>query len=424
MNAAPTNGTSAVQTSRCWNCDQPLQAGSARCLFCGVPQQAPTQFVVAPGAPAAGVVAPSVARTVAPAAAVLAAPVAAAAPRQRGSVDLGPAFAGTVASVGLRVLAYIIDGFFTVLVCVAVFFITGHPLYAAIAYLEIVVGLWVLEARTGLTIGNGLLRLRTARDDAPYSPGIGRAFVRLIIVAVSNLVLGIGGLVVVISSAWDSTRRGRSFADRAASTVVVSVPRRVRAPSAALAELTSQLPAGVTAATGLPQVLAAPQIISTAQRATIVDEDSASASSTGVAVAAFDSAPLPVVDAPAATSVPSDAAVDGSLLLVFDTGQREQIPLPAVVLLGRNPVSTEKTDKRIVVTDPDSSVSKTHLRLEHARGTTWVTDGGSTNGSELISDDGTVTVLVAGVRIALDEGQRVRVGNRTFTVSVFVGGNK
>jgi pSer/pThr/pTyr-binding forkhead associated (FHA) protein len=77
-------------------------------------------------------------------------------------------------------------------------------------------------------------------------------------------------------------------------------------------------------------------------------------------------------------------------------------------------------DRLVIVTDPDSSVSKTHLRLEHSRGRTWVTDFGSTNGSDIRSDEGQTTELVAGERVLLDDADRVRIGNRSFTISLLL----
>jgi len=110
------------------------------------------------------------------------------------------------------------------------------------------------------------------------------------------------------------------------------------------------------------------------------------------------------------------------LLLIFDTGQREQVPLPAVINLGRKPAATEPTDHVISVSDPEGTVSKTHVRLEHSRGRTWVTDQGSTNGTELLEDDGEVIKVPAGQRAEVTDGVRVRIGNRTFTISVLVTG--
>ncbi|MEO7122895.1 MAG: FHA domain-containing protein, partial [Lacisediminihabitans sp.] len=297
------------------------------------------------------------------------------------------------------------------------------------------------------------------------------------------------------SSAWDTSGRGRSWADRAARTVVVSVPPRsvrragvahqpqqqiglptsaapqagglqpgVPQPGALLpgvpaqtmppihplptqAEPDEQAPAPPAPAQAVqaqpaptqqapvqeaPVVLAAPQVISTSGRHAIVDEDSASASATGVGGQAFIGSPVPFIETPPnnlfAGIVPTDgadaASPDGTLLLIFDTGQREQLASPVSVNLGRNPGATEPGDKLIIVDDPESSVSKTHLRLEHSRGRTWLIDGNSTNGTELLSDDGEITVLAPGERVLLDDGVRVRIGNRTFTVSLLLGSQK
>ncbi|OZB88867.1 MAG: hypothetical protein B7X41_05890, partial [Microbacterium sp. 14-71-5] len=110
-------------------------------------------------------------------------------------------------------------------------------------------------------------------------------------------------------------------------------------------------------------------------------------------------------------------AEPSALLLIFDTGQRVRIELPAAVNLGRRPAPSEPGDLVVAVEDPDSTVSKTHLRLEHSRGRTWATDLGSTNGSGVFADDGRRSELAPGARTLLDDGDRVRIGDRTFTVN-------
>src|SRR5690606_35679407 len=105
------------------------------------------------------------------------------------------------------------------------------------------------------------------------------------------------------------------------------------------------------------------------------------------------------------------------LLLTFDTGQRERLPTPVVVNLGRKPERTDDDDRLIVVKDSEGSVSKTHLRLEYRRGSVWLTDQGSTNGTGIFDDSGEGARLHPGVRVRLEEGSRVRVGKRNFTVA-------
>ncbi|KQO96869.1 RDD family protein [Leifsonia sp. Leaf264] len=419
-----------------------------------------------PGALAPASADPSVAPDIAPPAVPTPA-----GPRRIGG-SLGTAFLGRPATVGRRIAAFSIDVVAVAVIAVVVWVLSGTLVLGAVVAIELAVGLWIVESRTGITPGNAALRLRTAREDGPFSPGVGRGFVRWFITGAGFLVAGIGAWVVVASSAWDASGRGRSWADRAARTLVVAVPARSRAAASA-------------GSRGI--VLAAPLLVTSTRRApaTLVsdDENSAGASFTGAPSSvpiAVESASvrgastagaderMPQLDAPTAgpetrarreraeatptaaasvdpaaasvipsaapptgrraAAVPVDqapggdapAAETGALLLIFDTGQREQLPIPVAVNLGRNPSATDQGDRLISVRDPESTVSKTHLRLEHSRGRTWVTDNNSTNGTEIRSDDAASAPLLPGNRVLLDEGDRVRMGNRTFTVSILM----
>lgn len=106
------------------------------------------------------------------------------------------------------------------------------------------------------------------------------------------------------------------------------------------------------------------------------------------------------------------------LMLNFDTGQREQVAAGTSFNLGRRPEATEDGDQLVAVRDPDSTVSKTHLRVEYRSGALWLLDHGSTNGSEVFDEDGNGTTLQAGERVMLEEGSRVRIGHRSFTVAI------
>jgi len=411
----------APASDRCWNCGQPLKPGTEQCLFCGVAQRRDqaTQFVVSPeGAPADGQPAPVQAWIPTP-------PPVSPGRRTSTRAALGPEFAGTAAGVGPQVAAFTIDVLVVAVVSLVVLLISGKPVFAVLAVVEMIVGFWVVEARTGATIGNALLRLRASRDDAPFSPGIGRSLVRRMLTGVGFLAAGAGAWVVVASGAWDKKGQARGWADNAARTLVVAVPKKPRATG-------FTAPATVTG-NDAAVVLAAPQVVSTLARPHSVDEDSVSQSQTGAPGNSFTAQPGSAAAsvapaAPAAPVAPASAALpenaDGTILLVFDTGQRVQFPTPVAVNLGRNPVSTEPSDMLVTVADPEQTVSKTHLRLEHSRGRTWVTDGGSTNGTDLLDDEGDVTPLAPGNRVLLDEGVRVRIGNRAFTISLILGGEK
>jgi uncharacterized RDD family membrane protein YckC len=394
-------------------------------------------------------------------------------------MTLGPGFAGTAAGTGRRLAAFTVDVLAVVIVAVAVGLLARSLPLAIVAAIQAIFGLWMLEARTGATVGKAFLRLRTAREDRPYSPGAGRSFVRGLITALGFPVAVVGAWLVVASSAWDASGRRRGWADRAAQTVVVAVPMRARTQAVAAPEVSSAggfsaltptadgraaaaprggelrpMPPGVTyvgqapvigappgvTASGAPTptrsvpgadavaspaapVLSGPQVVNIAHRPAVVERD-APVARTGSPVGEEPRVMVPRGNGAAAASAAGSAepveGVDGALLLIFDTGQRAQLPLPVVANLGRNPAPTAPGDRLLAVQDPDSTVSKTHLRLEYSRGNVWVTDGGSTNGTDVLGDDGTVQPLAPGVRTQLEEGDRVRIGNRTLTMSLLL----
>jgi hypothetical protein len=133
--------------------------------------------------------------------------------------------------------------------------------------------------------------------------------------------------------------------------------------------------------------------------------------------------PVPAVQAAAAPAAPAAPAPPapsrvGALLFLFDTGQRETVASPGTGYLGRNPSATGPEDQLISVQDPDRSVSKVHLYFEARGAQLWITDRGSTNGTDIIDDEGRVVALPAGERAEVPAGSRVRLGDRTFAVSV------
>ena len=482
----------------CWNCEQSLPIGSQRCLFCGVPQEARSaQFVLAPHGVLGAAPPPSVPLSpgeAMPAAIGFMTPAMAAAPTS----PLGAAFAGSPAGVGVRLAALTIDVIVIAVVSAAAALLLRSVTVTAIIAAELGVGLIVLQARTGLGIGGALLRIRVAKVDAPFSPGISQALLRALVGGAGGLLLVVGAWLIELTAAFDSSGRRRSWADLAARTVVVAVPRRtavsarlvgprptvplsvpvsvpvllplpiplsvpaVQSAPVAQPVLAAQPPA-VTPVPALqpPQPQEAPLIapllivplpptslppahLLTPQPITALPApveapaptrglvpptlrmvtpisphaDTGSQSITSAGAPAQVPVLLPVVQPSETQPNPGSSAVSGGgeLLLVFDTGQREQLPIPVSVNLGRNPAATDPGDVLIVVRDPESTVSKTHVRLEVARGGTWVTDTGSTNGTDLLDEDGTATQLAVGVRTSVEDGVRIRLGNRAFTI--------
>jgi hypothetical protein len=335
------------------------------------------------------------------------------------SSALGPAFWGVPAVAGLRLLAFLLDAAVVAGVGVGTFVFSESVLLTSIAGVEALFFLGLWEARVGLTVGNALCGIRTAVDDKPWSPGVGREAVRSLVLGVGLLLAVVGALVVVLSGRMDKSERGRTLADRAAGTVVVkTVPRKAR-PREQVPVVAPALAGHVTSrsshyvvprtASTLPGVPAIEEPPGVAPRAVAVP---ASAATSQLAQSLTGEAPIVV---PALVS-------PLSLLMVFDTGQREQVPEGIAVVVGRAPSPQDEGDRVIRVADTEGTVSKNHVRVEHARDGVWVTDLGSTNGTEILEDDVPPITLGKGVRTHVDESARVRLGHRVFTISRVQGG--
>lgn len=367
----------------------------------------------------------------------------------------------------MRLGAFLIDLALVLLVGASAWVLAASPLLGAIAAVEVSVILGFLEARTGATLGNVALRIRTVRDDSPYSPGVARGAVRALIIGAATIVVPVvGGIAIVATSAVDPMRMGRSWADRAARTLVVRVPtaaeRAAWAHGAAVWAANPLVAPEAAAQSGEPERLvvpgggAAPVAPSAGAAGVPVAPVAPVVSAPGTVPASVPaSAPAAAqvlqpervrqehpearhtarpgdapqvpsgvvpVDAPIAPPQPVREVVVGEqLLLTFDTGQRLQLPIPFAANLGRRPEASEQEDRLCAVSDPDGTVSKTHLRIECRGESVWVMDLGSTNGSAVIDETGAASRLDAGARMRLEEGTRVRIGDRMFTVATVIG---
>ncbi|HEX5331442.1 MAG TPA: RDD family protein [Cellulomonas sp.] len=101
---------------------------------------------------------------------------------------------------------------------------------------------WWAQGERGWTVGKYLLGLRTVDVRSGRPVGMGRIFVRGLVVAAGTLVLGVGQLVVLASPLWDRSGRNRGWHDRSAGDEVVDLrtgtlpsprPQARRAPSSA-----------------------------------------------------------------------------------------------------------------------------------------------------------------------------------------------
>jgi hypothetical protein len=337
------------------------------------------------------------------------------------------------AGIGARLGALTVDLAAIVIVAAVVALTTRSLILAGVATAEAVLALWILQARTGASLGGALVRVRVVRVDKPFSPGGGRSLIRGLITTAGLCVLVVGAWVQEATGAGDRSGLRRSWADRAAGTAVLEVPR-VTARAAAGSPVVQAGPrvpptSFAPRAAPIPAAPAQPATPAPAAHPTPAAHPLPSAvpPSAVPEPVAFDPSPRPAVarvDDAASAPAPTRRSArvpTMSVILVFDTGQREVVPVPSAVNLGRSPNETQSGDVVIVVDDPSRTVSKTHARLENTLEGTWVTELGSTNGSALLDEDGSVRVLTANRRTFVEDGVRVRLGDRVITVRRMTG---
>ena len=329
-------------------------------------------------------------------------------PRRPAAEVVGPsprlAVGWAAAGVGARLGSFSIDALSVVVIAGVVVALTRSVALACVVAVESVVALMVWEARTGLTVGNGLLRLRTSCQDRPWSPGAARELVRAGVVGGGALVGAAGAWVVVASGGQDRTGRGRTWADRAAGTVVVRVGETEPAQGAG--------PSPVVPHAVQPRASSVPAL--------------PGASSPRQRRLRVGSSPVPPAVPPVPPPAPPSATAsllqpDVTVLLVFDSGQRDQVLFGQAAVIGREPRPQEVGDRLVVV--DDNTVSKDHLRVEHTADGVWLSDLGSTNGTRLVVD-GEPTPLAPRVRTRIDGVVRVQVGQAMVMVSYLVKGGR
>lgn len=290
-----------------------------------------------------------------------------------------------------------------------------------------------IEGRSGSTIGNRLMGIRSADNDG-YAPGTGAVFLRGIVTGAGMLlavpaaalvaifkwfdaalwilapvvILGIAwAFVVVLSSTWDRNGGLRGWNDVAAKTLVfdVSAGRNpvttggIQGPySFAPLDLPPVQPVAspVASPVGPPAV---PPVVSPAT----------AASSAG-------SHPDDGLDRTQLRGDAGQVAPVAVLRIQLDDGR--DFRLDRNVLIGRNPAANagESQAQLLAVPDPGRTISKTHLHLLTDGAGVWVTDRNSTNGSAVTTPDGVRTALQPGVPSFVSPGTTVHFGDRTFTV--------
>ncbi|MBI9114365.1 RDD family protein [Sanguibacter suaedae] len=305
-----------------------------------------------------------------------------------------------VSPIARRVVAFAID----LVVCLGlagtVLALTDEPWYAALTLLETVVAICVWEARTGRTVGNSVLGLRTVRVDGLLAPGIGRVARRALVVGAGFLVAAVGQWAVVASGAWDRSPRRQGWHDAFAGTLVVDVSRRSAATAGRGTPAPRADPWG-------PMPVAGPATFPQVQ---------------DVAPRPGPARPVPAAPAPVAARPPEDAASrPRRYVLAFDNGQT--FTVSGTGLVGRRPESAagEHHDAHLAIDDAARSVSKTHLEFGVDGTGFWVSDRGSTNGTTVLTSSGDPLDVLVGMRVHVPADGSVRVGERQFTARPAAG---
>lgn len=312
--------------------------------------------------------------------------------------------------------------------------------------------LWVIEARTGRTVGNALVGTRTVDEHSLAPAGLRKIFVRHLIQALGGIVCFVGMYVVVVSALWDPGTRRQGWQDRTAGTLVlrtargrtdVVVPVGSTAPTSTPASPGPPPPpasshgappptAPLTGAArppaepGVPIIAAVPGFSRPAAGPTADSTPVPPAAPSPPGASPADPAVQRLAALAAPSPAPEPAAQDasdvdqtrlaapaerGDVVLVLPGGERLTVTGDGV--LGRNPAAVVGTQVAhlVPVADPTRSVSKTHLAFGLDPVGLWVKDLHSTNGTAVVSPDGTRSLLTAGLAVHVMAGDVVVVGD-------------
>ncbi|WP_053587710.1 RDD family protein [Actinomyces sp. oral taxon 414] len=274
----------------------------------------------------------------------------------------------------------------------------------------------------GRTPGHRLLGLRWAAQDGAGSAGARSVGWYILAVLIGPPTLGVATILTLLIT----DPQGRNWIDRVCGTVVVAArPDGPAAPRAA----GGAAPRAAGGASGPAPAFVEDTQEQPALTASQLRDRLGAAAAAGAAdgpfaaPAAFSSAAIAVTEPTgvgplfAPSPAPAGPAPAPAATLVMDTGQRIALVAPRT-LLGRAPVAVapwEEADT-VPVTDPDRSISKTHLAVLLDGDRLSVRELGSTNGSAVVGADGARTTLLMGQDVVVPDGARIELGDRSFTV--------
>jgi len=333
----------------------------------------------------------------------------------------------------------------------------GIGLGATVAYLLVQA---IIEGRSGITLGNRIVGIRSADADG-YAPGGGAVFLRGLITGAGVLLAALAAVLVVVfqwfgaallilgplallgaawavlvvvSNTWDPNSRLRGWHDTAAKTLVFDIDagrnpittggiqgpysfapldlppvQQVASPVAGAARLQPQAPTPAPVSGRAPGPVPIAAAAPAAAPAPIE-----AARSQAVNSRAFSPHPDNDHDR---TQVRGDSSVPVTVAILrirIDDGR--EVELDREMLIGRNPAGHpgEESVQLLPVADPGRSISKTHLHVLAGNGGIWVTDRNSTNGSAVTTPDGIRTALAPGEPTHVRPGSTVHFGDRSF----------
>ena len=330
----------------------------------------------------------------------------------------------TFGAAGYLAWRYLIDDGRAVVGVVA---IIGVVLLVSLAY-AVALGI------AGVSPGKALVGLRVVAADDGRPIGVPQALVRTAILGFFTLpTAGLGLATLAWTAVMDPSGRRRGGHDQMTSSVVVDIRPapaendRVDVRPRQIVNLTAMrlLPTPRTPARSTPS---APETPTSAPTSSPTSGPPSAPMPSGPPVPATAAVPTPAgprpsgpppAAPPAASSAPASgpSSRPGRWRVAFDTG--EEFVVEGLALVGRRPEPRGDEPVRHVVPlrSSDMSVSKTHAQFQVVPdGALVVMDRGSTNGSALVRQ-GVSRPLTAGRPATLIDGDTVRFGDRSMSVT-------
>lgn len=378
-----------------------------------------------------------------------------------------------VASAGRQCVAACIDVLLLMVTTVGIYLLTWNAVLTVLWALQCIVLMAIVEGTRGATPSKMLMGLRSvcaegaARPSAGVMPaGMKRITIKYLILLGCGCVPVVGLLAAFASPLFSKGSSRQGWAERLAGIVIVdvhdasliSVERTVRKSDdhAAVSATDDSLDMRVMPPVGHRDLAANSQIGAMGekpqQRITprVVPEQVLPPRSPNMAVSPLPAVPaasmsarqipnaavpadenerqsiavgekpiggqqarahLTMPDLPSRPAEVADSpARNPQLLLFFENAQGIPLTSPATIVLGRKPQKQSAGDIVIPVKDSTSTVSRSHVRMELENGRIWLTDLGSTNGTQVICD-GEEKRLDAHVRTEISSGARISLGD-------------